>query len=428
MNAGLSTKNAPSPSVVLPHYAFGAIAFLAASILMFFASQDIVTHYISPKVLAITHILILGWITVIIFGALYQLIPVVMEIKLYSEILAHISFYSITIGTILISYSFWFNYIGDSLFIEIGGSLLFLSIILFAYNAVRSAMKSEQKTLENTFIVTSIFWLTLTVSLGVFIVLNNAKHIIDQPSIELMKIHIHFGLAGWFMMLVMGVASTLLPMFFIAHKLNRKLLKTSYILTNFGLVSLSIILYFYPNTYLLLAAGAVIITGMLFFVLYNYEAYKKRLRKKLDIGMKLTVFAFPLLFLTLIFGFTAIIAPEIINTKFALAYVASLVLGFLTSLILGQMYKTLPFIIWLVKYQDKVGKFKVPMPSKLYSEKVADWHYYSFAVAIITLLAGIFAGLQVLAQISAVAFIITSGLYAYNTFKIIFHKEDVKPL
>ena len=428
MNAGLSTKNAPSPSVVLPHYAVGSVAFLIASVLMFFASQDIVTHYVSPKVLSVAHILILGWITVIIFGALYQLIPVVMEIKLYSEILAHISFYSITLGTVMITYSFWFNHIADSLAIEIGGTLVFLSVILFAYNAVRSAMKSDRKTIENAFIVTSIFWLFLTVSLGTFIVLNQAKGIIDKSSIDLMKIHIHFGLAGWFMMLVMGVASTLLPMFFIAHKLNRKLLKASYYLTNSGLILLSFALYFFPNTYILLAIAGIIISGMLLFILYNYEAYKKRLRKKLDIGMKLTVFAFPLFFLTLIFGFATLIVPESISTKFGIAYVASLILGFLTSLILGQMYKTLPFIIWLVKYQDKVGKFKVPMPSKLYSEKVADWHYYSFAVAIITLLAGIFLGLQILAQISAVAFVITSGLFAFNTFKIIFHKEDVKPL
>ena len=85
MNAGLSTKNAPSPSVVLPHYAAGAIFFLIASILLLFASEDLTRSYIGSKVLGITHILILGWITVIIFGALYQLIPVVMEVKLFSE-------------------------------------------------------------------------------------------------------------------------------------------------------------------------------------------------------------------------------------------------------------------------------------------------------------------------------------------------------
>ncbi|MCD6557168.1 MAG: hypothetical protein J7K64_08250, partial [Bacteroidales bacterium] len=95
MQAGLSTKNAPSPSVVLPHYAAGAIFFIIASVLLIFASHDLANTYIGPKILGLTHIMVLGWVTIIIFGALYQLIPVVMEVKLFSEPLAHISFYSI---------------------------------------------------------------------------------------------------------------------------------------------------------------------------------------------------------------------------------------------------------------------------------------------------------------------------------------------
>ena len=66
--AGLSTKNAPSPSVVLPHYVLGAIAFIVASVLLFFSAEDLTISYIGPRVLSIVHILILGWVTMIIFA------------------------------------------------------------------------------------------------------------------------------------------------------------------------------------------------------------------------------------------------------------------------------------------------------------------------------------------------------------------------
>ncbi|RLD41297.1 MAG: hypothetical protein DRI86_13635, partial [Bacteroidetes bacterium] len=61
MQAGLSTKNAPSPKVVLPYYAYGAIAFIIATIVMFFTAGDLAVGFITPKILSLVHIMILGW-------------------------------------------------------------------------------------------------------------------------------------------------------------------------------------------------------------------------------------------------------------------------------------------------------------------------------------------------------------------------------
>ncbi len=431
MNAGLSTKNAPSPIVVLPHYVFGAVAFLVASVMLFFISGDIVKSNVGPGVLSVTHILVLGWITMVIYGALYQLIPVVMEVRLGSELLAHISFGTMAVGTVLLSLSFWRTYIMPNILVEIGGTLIFISALLFAINALISAKKSERRTIENTFIITSIFWLLFTIALGIVMIINAKKHFLAPSSVELLQIHAAAALIGWFMMLVIGVASTLMPMFFIAHNLNRTLLKISYGLINIGLIGLIVSLYAMADTILPAIFAFLIVAGMLLFVMFNYSAYKKRLRRKLDIGMKLSVLAFALLALTLVSAVVAALDLELLknwNVKFDLAYGISLILGFFTALILGQMYKTLPFIVWLQKYQDKVGKFKIPMPASLYSEKVADAHYYSFIAGFVLLIIAIFTTLPVLAQISSVFFIITALLYGYNTFMIVFHKEDIKPL
>ena len=431
MQAGLSTKNAPSPNVVLPHYAAGAIFFILASVLLFIAANDITLTYIGPKILAITHILVLGWITLIIFGALYQLIPVIMEVKLFSEPLAHISLYSMISGILLLSYSFWNSYIATTMYMQIGGTFIFISVILFVINALFSALKTKQKTIENAFIVTAAVWLLITVLLGIFITLNFTFQIIDKSNLELLRIHVQFGIIGWFMMLVIGVASKLLPMFFIAHKLNRIFLKLSYYFVNFGLITIIIALYFTNDVLFLALAGLILVIGLMLFIKYNYDAYKMRLRKKLDIGMKLSVFAFLLLALTLILGFLAVANFDSLSSyanNIKLGYGISLILGFFTSLILGQMYKTLPFIVWLKIYQDKVGKFEIPMPADLYSEKVANLHYYTFILAIVNVFIGIFIKESLVVQISAGAFFVTAVLFAFNTFKIIFHKDISKPL
>ncbi len=426
MQAGISTKNAPSPSVVLPHYAYGAIAFIVAAIMMFFAADDLALSYLSPKVLGLVHIMVLGWITMIIFGALYQLIPVVMEVKLYSEKLAMSSFVTLGIGTPLMALSFWNSFISSTYTMMTGGLLVIAAVVMFVINTLGSANNTTNKTIENRFIITAIFWLLLTVILGLSIVLF--PKILAHSSFQ---IHSHLGIVGWFMMLVVGVASTLMPMFFIAHQLNKKYLEIAYWLINGGLVILIIMMFFNLGPFANITAGLLIASGFILFIKYNYGAYKKRLRRKLDIGMKLSVLAFILLFITLITGFLSAFGNIIDNsmtTKLNLIYGTSLIYGFLSALILGQMYKTLPFIVWLKIYQDKVGKFKTPLPADMHSPEAADGHYFFFIGGFSLLIAGIIFGESMLIKASAGFMLITAILYGYNTLIILRHKEILKPL
>ena len=429
MQAGLSTKNAPSASVVLPHFAFGALSFLVAAVLLLFVAKDLTQHYLSPHLLALTHVLVLGWISMIIFGSLYQLIPVVMEVKLYSEKLAISTFILFGSGLIMLSASFWSFTFAHSLWMEIGGGLLLLAVILFAINAIKSAAKTERKTIENTFIVTAVLWLLLTVILGLVIVFNFAFNFLSMSHLQLLKTHAHMGLAGWFLLLVIGVASKLMPMFLIVHKLPTKLLNYAYFLINGGLILLSLAYSFYPEIWLLALSGLLVVSGIVLFLRFNQIAFGKRLRKKLDVGMKLSAMGFIMLALTILLGLISLFRPAFLQSfhmSTDMLYGITIILGFLSSLVLGQTYKTLPFIIWLKKYHSKVGKGKVPLPQELYSDKVANWHFYTYLIGMPILIIGVFISNVTLIQIAAVFIIITAILYNYNVFKILFHKEKVQ--
>ena len=426
MQTGLSTKNAPSPWVVLPHYAFGALAFLAACILLFFTSPDLLQHYLSPRLFTLTHILVLGWITMVIFGALYQLIPVVMEVRLYSEKLAITTFVLFGAGLITLSVSFWTFIFGRSIGLEAGGYMIVVAILLFTINIILSALKTERKTIENTFIITSILWLLLAVIIGIIMVLNFAFQFISVSHLQLLKMHAHIGFIGWFLLLVVGVASKLMPMFLIVHGLPRKLLNYAFFLINIGLLLLSLGYFYFPEIWLLALSGLLVIAGIIAFLRFNYVAFSKRIRKKLDVGLKMSATAFIMLGISVILGVIAVISPDFTATfqiKIEITYGVLIVLGFLSSLVLGQTYKTLPFIIWLKKYQSKVGKTKVPLPMELYSDKIAHYHFYTFVAGIIILVAGILISGVVLIKIGAVLLVITAVLYNYNVFKIILHKE-----
>ncbi len=432
MQAGLSTKNAPSPSVVLPHFAFAAIMFLTASVVMVVAAPQLVLPYhLNPGMLTLTHLMVLGFITMIIFGSLYQLIPVVMEVKLYSEVVAKITFWLFGTGLLILVISFWDANFGPTqnwLWFEISGTLILTGVILFAINTLKSAFRSDRMDMGNIFIITGIIYLVLTVTLAILVIINFAHPFIPVSVLDLLKMHLTLGLTGWFLFLVIGVSSKLMPMFLIIHKLPDYQLKYAYYLLNAGVIALATVFYFYPVSWAIMLSALPIVAGIVLYLAFNYYAFKHRFRKKLDTGMKLSKAAFILLAFTVLLGIVSVVSPEFLSPyqlHIDIAFIMSILFGFLTALILGQTYKTLPFIVWLQKYSAKVGKQKIPLPQEIYSDRVANLHMKTFYIAFTFLILGELGNLTWLIQAAGAMFVITAVLYNYNVFKIVFHKEKI---
>jgi len=419
---GVASHNAPSPAVVVPHFIFGGLALLVITLLIVVEPSIFTQQFINPKLLAVTHLTVLGWVTMIIFGALYQLIPVIMEVKLYSEKLAKISFILLALGAICLSYSFWNFDIGTEMFFS--AVFIIIAVVLFVINVTATSIKSTKASIERTFIVTAVAWLLFTVFAGLTLVINLAHPFLKPTQVTLIKLHAHAGIIGWFFQLIIGVSSRLLPMFMVSHNLNKKKLTATYYLLNLGLLIGVFSLYNNWQIGVNIAIVSVVL-GILFYLSYLFEAYKKRIRKHLDIGMKQSVLSFLiiliplLLILLLVFGFNSL---KNLTQPIIIAYGSTIVLGFITSLILGQTYKTLPFIIWLKVYRKRVGKGKIPLPKELYSEKIATIQLWSFSVGFIILLAGIVVQSTNLVRLGGVILVLTVLLYNYNSLKIILHK------
>jgi len=421
---GLATENAPSPKIVVPHFIFAAISFLVLSVLLIFSSESFGGYFFEPHLLALTHIAALGWGTMIIFGALYQLIPVIFETSLFSEKLAHLTFWLFGAGIVLMVVAFWTS--DFIILLPIAGVVVFTALLFFTCNVFLSFQKSEKKNIKSLFIGTSAIWLLLTALLGFLIALNYRYNFLSQSHLLYLKIHAHMGVAGWFLLLIFGAASTLIPMFLISHQMNEKKLTYSFFFINTGLLLLSLDWLILHGTPFLPVYGILIVTGIVFFLSYVQESFKKRLRKNLDIGMKHTMIAMLSLIIPVLLGLAAsqqfMGIEQTVLWKIIMLYGFSIFFMFITSIILGQTYKTIPFIIWLVVYTKMVGKAKTPLPKELYSEKLAEWQLYIYLLAIVTLITGIISNIQIVVEAGGLFLFITALLYNINVVKIIFHK------
>lgn len=418
----LASENAPKSTLIVPHFIYGGTILFVVIFLIALFPDSLTQHFFNQKLLAITHLLVLGFITIIIFGALYQLIPVILETKLFSEKLGYLTFSLIALGSVFLSISFW-NYWLDQFF-HFAATFVVLGVVLFTINVLITSVRSIKKCIERKFIVTASLWLLATVIIGFILGLNLRSSFISTPHLELLKLHAHAGIVGWFMLLIIGVASKLLPMFMVSHNLNSKKLSYSYYLINVGLIFIFFTLFFQLNIATLIS-GLIIVTGVLFFISFIFEAYKKRIKKHLDVGMKQTAISFIILLLPLllvnVLSFFKVY--DITSLSSVAVYGSSLFLGFISSLILGQTYKTLPFIIWLKVYKKRIGKEKIPFPKDLYSEKIASLQLWCFTGGFMILLLGVLIQQNIIVTSGSVVMSIAVLFYNLNILKIVFHQS-----
>ncbi len=425
--SGLSSNNAPDASVVKPHFIFGSISLFILSVMIILADTNLLEAYFNTKILAITHMAILGWATMIVFGALYQLIPVVFETSLYSEKLAKFTFWLFGFSILFLSYTFWVA--AFSTLLIYASLLTFSALLLFVVNVILSYKNSKKKNISSKFVITAILWLAATEFVGTLIAFNFKFNFFTEIHLHYLKIHATIGLLGWFLLLIIGVSSILIPMFLVSHQLNENKLKRSYYLINLGLIGLVINWFFINFNFFDGFFWFTIVIGISFFFSFVYDAYKKRMRKILDIGMKHTMVSVLSIFLPLIISLIIIYGFDIEQPtllRVTTLYGFTIIFGFITTLILGQTYKTLPFVIWLEKYKGLVGKTKTPLPRELYSEKIASMHLYVYLLFIISMIFGLVFDNIWWIRIGSYALLMVAILYNINVFKIVFHTVKIK--
>ncbi|HEY0355468.1 MAG TPA: cytochrome C oxidase subunit I, partial [Flavisolibacter sp.] len=313
--------------VVIPFYVYAALSFLAATVLLFLSTGAFTQHYFHPHTLAITHTMALGWGTMIILGASHQLVPVLIEARLASVLLAHISFYLAAVGIPLLVYSFY--YLRFDRLAETGAILINASILVYLVNLLLSMYRSKNRNVHAVFVLTAAAWLLITTLVGLLLVYNFTGNFLPKDSLQYLSLHAHIGIIGWFLLLVMGVGSRLIPMFLISKYDDPKRLWLIYYLVNASLVAFIFVFFFnnYPSSYLMPVAGIVV--AIVLFARFCWKAYRLRIRKQVDEQVKISLLsvammALPILVLLVMI---ALLVLSDAGSKLVLVYGFSIFFG-----------------------------------------------------------------------------------------------------
>ena len=413
-------------AVTIAHYFAAALFFLALAAMIVCSRETFTGHYFQPRILAITHMAALGWGTCTIFGAYYQLVPVILETELYSTRLAWLSWATLLPGVICLVYTFWV--FAPAIHMQAGALLVLISTIIFTVDIYLTAAKTKKQTIQEDFILTACLFLCFTVLLGTALVFNFTMAFLPQEQLHYLRIHAHLGLAGWFLLTIIGVSSKLVPMFLVSSYKNDKLLRASYYLIVAALILFMTDSYFFglnTKTYFIAAIGVV---GIGCYLFYISKCIRGRIKKHIDMPMKHSMISFILL------GIGIVCIPFVIyyylhhnqmGTKFTLIYGIILIMGWITALILGQTFKTLPFIVWSKHYEHLAGKARIPMPSDLFKANLLRLQMIAFIFFCIGFIAGCAFNSSILIGIGCICLLITAMAYVANVLIVILHKTKI---
>lgn len=413
--------------IVVTHYVLSALFFTAIPVMLFFSNDALAGHYFHPALLAITHTAALGWGTLIIFGACYQLLPVIFETNLYSYKLPWLSLFLFVTGLIALVCSFWI--FDPGIHMQAGSLLLFASIFLFALNVFLTARKNKVQIIQQEFIITSCIWLLATALLGTMLVFNFMHPFLPKDHLHFLRLHAHMGIAGWFLLLIIGVSAKLVPMFLVSTVQKTRLLHWSYYLINISLAGFLVDGYISGISSRTIFIAVPALAGIVTYLVFIKYCFSSRLKAKIDLPIINTLISFILL-LTAVVVLPLIIYKHIKNDPAAVRYTGLygtlLFMGWISALILGQTFKTLPFIVWVKKYEHLAGKAKTPMPAGLFSNRLLKFQTFAFVAFLLLFYPAYLLSNRLLLFTGVACMLITALLYLVNIFIIIRHKTKTE--
>lgn len=337
----LSFEQAPPLSLPLRFFLTAPLFLLAAACLIAWSPDTLAARW-TPQALALTHALTLGFLAMAMLGALLQMLPVVAGARLPApRWVAWFSHIPLVLGTLALIAGFLR---AEPAAYGVGMVLLGGGFTIFV-GAVSISLARAPAGASVTGIRLAVASLALTVLLGVALALMRAGWWNPRSADAMIAAHVSFGLLGWILLLVVGIAYQVVPMFQITPpyppRLARWLTGTIFVLL---LLHAAAPLLPEPATRLVdggLAAGALL------FALATLHLQSRRRRKLPDVTLDYWRFGM----VSLILGVAAWVAAQWSpgwagDDRYPLLLGVLFIGGFAVSVVCGMLYKIVPFLAW----------------------------------------------------------------------------------
>lgn len=403
------------------------MSYFAAACLLLLAGQGLMVAGLgypsaavdAPETLILVHVVAIGWLSLLVTGALLQFVPVLVARPLVGGRLAAPALALVVVG--LGALIAGFAAVSGDLDLPLAVLPLGAGLLLFGFALIVAVLAATLHAAAPLPLTARFVALGLVSLLGAALVgtaFTLALSGVDESALLArlvavgVALHAVLGLGGWLGITAVGVSYRLLAMFLLAPEAERRTSRAAWwamaLAVSLIAACIPLALLAFSDTSLPFAmALALSLAAVLLYGSDILHIYRTRKRKQAELNIRATVPAF----LALVVSIVLVNVPAIRGSDDVAAVVYLFVFGWLTGLGLSQLYKIVAFLTWLEAYGPVLGRGPVPRVQDLVEEGAARIlfriYYGAVTMATLALLADT-AGLFRVAV--AVQFVATLGM------------------
>jgi hypothetical protein len=388
------------PAIDIPFRFFAtAIAFMMGlAVFVFLSGEPLWLSRWHPSMLALTHGFTLGFITPVMMGALLQMLPVVGGIGVNNvQSVGRFCYPLHFVGTGLLMSGFISTTSLQSEIKVLAIVCLALSFSYYIYSVARVLGQYYSQQLDkgiitkNATVVTigySILALLITVFLGLLLQAQSLGLLFLQTiniDKSLTNIHALWGGIGWMSLLILAVSLQVIPMFHVAPsfpKFSSRWLPLLLLLTLFTMLAFPSLVDSLLNVLLLL------------FLLFNFvllNVIRQRKRKIPDTSINAwRLAAYSLALVVVFYYFPEQWFPAVFLAKKSVLLSAAFMYFYLLTIILGMLFKILPFLSYTHLQQRCLINFEamncLPNMHELLNKKMTVILFYCHIISGVSLM------------------------------------------
>ena len=399
---GLSLDQAPPISAPLRFFLTAPLFGIVAGFLILFGDATTLSSRFSYEAIAITHAITIGFIAFVMLGALTQMLPVLAGVKIpkvaFIVKYAHIL---LVLGTISMIVGFLSS---ESLFYMIAAAGLgigFLMMLITIALAIKSVTNFNPTVRGMAVSVVFAFSIVL---MGLHLLGSHVSGNISEYQLIIANVHSVWAVFGFGGVLIIGVAFQVLPMFYVAPRFKNFCKRRVTLLISIGLLLWFVLNLFYEE-YSVVAK----IWIALFFWAFATTVWKKLNARRRPIS-DVTVWYWRVASLSLTVGSFLWVFDEYFSSEHIV--ITSIIIGggFLLSIIVGMLYKIVPFLVWF--HLNAMGYMTIPTMNEMIDKKWAKVQFFLFIISLVGFIVSFF--IPSLLAIFALTFIASMIILEYN--------------
>jgi len=372
----------------------------------------------APETLLVVHLVAIGWLSLLMCGALFQFVPVLVAKPLRRPALVLPVLVCVATGLAFLLAGFleMAGTLDSGIpFLALGGMLLPFGFALAAWSLAETLWTARPLALPARFVAMGLVCLVAVAALGTIFahllsgtLSGDALLARERPAVPL---HAAIGIGGWLTFSAIGVSYRLLPMFMLAPDGARA---TTRWVWRSGVAAVLALCILAPvelavgesALWSLAVAGACALVAI---VLYGADLvffFRHRKRRVVELNIRAAGGAFAALAAASVLGIVLVLDGTLATQAGALVYLACF--GWLGGLGLSQLYKIVPFLTWLECYGPVMGRKPTPRVQDLVAERRDGPWFVLYFVAVFVGTGALLAGMPGLFRVAAAATLLAS--------------------